>query len=135
MTAVISGRANARVRSVAKREGSHCDDTREQRTSEWLEMKMPKKWNEATRVRLIGLWASVIPVAALSTTVLSGNPSAGLGRSITRDEQVFLLLIAALLCALQPIAYLIHRRRTPQSATGPLRSAAPSARNQSSRDL
>jgi hypothetical protein len=97
-------------------------------------MKMPKKWNEATRVRLIGLWASVIAVATLSTTVLSGNPSGGFGRSITPDEQVFLLLIAAL-CALQLIAYLIQRRRTPQSATGPLRSAAPSARNQSSRNL
>ena len=83
-------------------------------------MKMPKKWNASTRVRLIGLWASVIAVAALSTTVLSGNPSAGFGRSITRDEQVFLLLIAALLCALRLIAYLIQRRRTPQSATGPL---------------
>ena len=80
-------------------------------------MKMPKKWNASTRVRLIGFWASVIAVAALSTTVLSGNPSAGFGRSITRDEQVFLLLIAALLCALQLIAYLIQRRRTPQSAT------------------
>jgi len=98
-------------------------------------MKMPKKWNASTRVRLIGLWASVIAVAALSTTVLSGNPSAGFGRSITRDEQVFLLLIAALLCALRLIAYLIQRRRTPQTRNRSVASAAPSARNQSSRNL
>ncbi|HYK58114.1 MAG TPA: hypothetical protein VEV85_01670 [Bryobacteraceae bacterium] len=96
---------------------------------------MPKKWNASTRVRLIGLWASVIAVAALSTTVLSGNPSAGFGRSTTRDEQVFLLLIAALLCALQLIAYLIQRRRTPQTRNRSVASAAPSARNQSSRNL
>ena len=91
---------------------------------------MPKKSPVSIRVRLIGLWASVIAVVALSVTVLSGNHDAGFGRSVTRDEQVSLLVIAALLCAVQMIAYLIHRHRKR-----PLRSAAPSARNQSSRDL
>ena len=96
---------------------------------------MPKKSSIPTRVRLIGLWASVIAAAALSATILSGNHNAGFGRSVTRDEQVFLVLIAALLCALQVIAYLVHRRRTPNRALGRIRSAAPSARNRSLRDL
>jgi len=96
---------------------------------------MPKKSIVSTRVRLIGLWASVIAVVALGVTVLSGNHNAGFGRSVTRDEQVSLLVIAALLCAVQVIAYFIHRRRTSKSATDPFRSAAPSARNQSSRNL
>ena len=96
---------------------------------------MPKKSTTSTPVRLIGLWCSVIAVIALSVTVLSENHDAGFGRSVTRNEQVFLLFIAALLCAVQVIAYFIHRRRTPKSATDPMRSAAPGARNQSSRDL
>ena len=95
---------------------------------------MPEKSNVTIRVRLIGLWASVIAVVALSVTLLSGNNDAGFGRSVTRDEQVSLLLIAALLCAVQVIAYLIHRRRAPQSGTDPLRPAALSARNESSRN-
>lgn len=96
---------------------------------------MPKKSNVPTRVRLVGLWASVIAVAALSATVLSGNYNAGFGRSVTRDEKVFLLLIAALLWALQVIPYLVHRRRTANRALGRTRSAAPRARNRSLRDL
>ncbi len=96
---------------------------------------MSKTLPVSTRVRLIGLWASVIAVVALSVAVLSGNHDAGFERSVTRDEQVSLLFIAALLCAVQVIAYLIHRRRTPKSERDPLQSAAPSARNQSSRDL
>ena len=96
---------------------------------------MPKKSIVSTRVRLIGLWASVIAVVALSVAVLSGNHDAGFGRSVTRDEQVSLLLIAALFCAVQVIAYLMHRRRTPKSERDPVQSAVPSARNQSSRNL
>jgi hypothetical protein len=96
---------------------------------------MPRKSTASTRVRPIGLWASVIAVVTLSLTVLSGNNDASLGRSVTRDEQVSLLLIAALLCTIQVIAYLTHRLRMPKSATDPLRSAAPGARNQSSRDI
>lgn len=41
-----------------------------------------------------------------SGTVLSDNQNAGLGRSVTRNDQVFLLWIAALLFAVQVIAYL-----------------------------
>jgi len=96
---------------------------------------MPKKTGVTVRVRLLGLWASVAAVVALSIAVLSDNRNAGFGRTVTHDEQMFLLLIAALLCAVQVIAYFIHRRRTPKSATDPMRSAAPGARNQSSRDL
>ena len=91
---------------------------------------MPKKSPVSTRVRLIGLWASAIALVALSVAVLSGNQDAGFGRSVTHEEQVSLLLIAALLCAVQGIAYVIHRHRKR-----PLRPAAPSARNQSSRNL
>ena len=96
---------------------------------------MPKKSTTSTPVRLIGVWCSVIAVIALSVTVLSENHDAGFGRSVTRNEQVFLLFIAALLCAVQVIAYLNHRRRTPKSATGPLRSGALGGRNQSSSEL
>ncbi len=96
---------------------------------------MPKKSNVSIRVRLVGLWASAIAVVALSVAVISGNHDAGFGRSVTRDEQVCLLLIAALLCAVQIFAYFMHRRRTLRSATDPLRSAAHSAGNQSSGDL
>lgn len=91
---------------------------------------MTKKSTVPIRARLVGLWASVIAVVALSVAVLSGNHDAGFGRSVTHYEQVSLLLIAALLCAVQVIAYLIHRHRKR-----PLRPPAPSARNQSSRDL
>lgn len=90
---------------------------------------MAKKWNVSTRVRLVGMWASVVAVAALSATLLSGNHNAGFGRSVTRDEQVFLLFVAALLCAAQVIAYIVDRRRTSNSA--PMRSAARSVRNRS----
>ena len=96
---------------------------------------MPRKSTASTRVRPICLWASVIAVATLSLTVFSGNNGASFGRSVTRDEQVSLLLIAAMLCAIQVIAYLTHRRRMPKSATDPLRSAALGERNQSSRDI
>lgn len=75
---------------------------------------MTKKSTVSIRARLVGLWASVIAVVALSVTVLSGNHNAGFGRSVTRGEQVSLLLIAALLCAVQLIAYLIHRPRAHQ---------------------
>ncbi len=96
---------------------------------------MPEKSNVSPRVRLVGLWASGMVVAARSVTVLSKNQNAGFGRSITRDEHVFLFLIATLLFGVQVIAYVINRRQAPKNATGPLRSAAPSATKHSSRDL
>ena len=96
---------------------------------------MTKKPTVSIRARLVGLWANVIAVIALSLTVLSGNRNAGFGRSVTRDEQVSLLLIAALLCAVQLIAYLFHRRRKRKSAADLLRPAALSEGNESSRNL
>ncbi len=96
---------------------------------------MPRKSNVTIRVRLIGLWASIIAVIALAGTVLSNNHDAGFGRSVTAMEQRFLLLVAVLLFAVQVIAYLIHRHRTSTGVTGGLPSAAPSPRNQSPRNL
>jgi len=63
---------------------------------------------------LAGLSASIIALVALAVVALAGNQNAGSGRTVTRGEQMFLLLVAALLSATQTIAYLIEIRRTRQ---------------------
>ncbi len=93
---------------------------------------MPKKPDGPARVRLVGLWASIVAVVAVSVTVLANNHSAGFGRVIPREEQMVLLLIAVLLFAIQVIPYLISRtRRASTRATTRTSSAAPSAKNRS----
>ena len=84
------------------------------------------------RMRLAGLWASIIAVAALAVTVRADNHNAGFGHTVTRGEQMFLLLIASLLLATQAIAYLLHRAKRPtKCATERTTSAAPSAKKRS----
>jgi hypothetical protein len=93
---------------------------------------MPKKSYVQARVRLVGLWASMVAVVAVSVTVLADNHSAGFGRVIPREEQMVLVLIAVLLFATQAICYLIHRtRRALPRAAARTPSAAPSAKNRS----
>ncbi len=76
------------------------------------------------RVRLTGLLASVIAVVALGVTVLADNSNVGFGHTITRGEQVSLLLAA------QTIAYLIHgARRSTKHETDGTTTAARGARN------
>jgi len=67
----------------------------------------------APRMRLAGLLASVIAVAALALTILADNQNAGFGQIVTRREQMFLFVIALLLLAVQTVAYLVHRTRRP----------------------
>ncbi len=82
------------------------------------------------RVRLTGLLASVIAVVALGVTVLADNSNVGFGHTITRGEQVSLLVLAALLLAAQTIAYLIHgARRSTKHETDGTTTAARGARN------
>lgn len=64
------------------------------------------------RIRLIGLWASIVAVVALSFAVLSHNRDVGFGRTVTHDEQMSLLLVAALLFVLQVVLYVVHRARS-----------------------
>ena len=63
------------------------------------------------RMRVAGLCASVIAVAALAVTVLANNYNAGFGHTVTHREQIFLFMIAVLLLLAQTIAYVIHRAR------------------------
>jgi len=91
---------------------------------------MPEKADGPARVRLVGLWASIVAVAAVSVTVVADNHRAGFGRVVPREEQMALLLIAVLLFIIQVIAYLISRtRRASTRATARTPSAAPSAKN------
>lgn len=93
---------------------------------------MPKKSDVKARVRLVGLWASIVAVVAVSVTVLADNHSAGFGRIVPREEQMVLLLIAVLLFAVQAIAYLISRtKRASTRAAAQTPSAAPRAKNRS----
>lgn len=91
---------------------------------------MPKKSDVEACVRVVGLWASIVAVVAVSVTVLADNHSAGFGRVIPREEEMVLLLIAVLLFAVQATAYLIYRtRRASTRAAARTPSAAPSAKN------
>ena len=91
---------------------------------------MLKKSDSPARVRLVGLWASIVAVVAVSVTVLADNHSAGFGRVIPREEQMILLLIAVLLFVIQVIVYLIsHTKRASTRATARTPSAAPCAKN------
>jgi hypothetical protein len=74
---------------------------------------MNTKRDLAPRLRLTGLLASVIAVAAMAVTILANNQNAGFGQIVTRREQMFLYIIALLLLAGQTIAYLVHRASRP----------------------
>jgi len=68
---------------------------------------------------------------AIGVTVLADNRNAGFGQSVTRGQQRFLLGLAALLCAVQTIAYLMKRRPVKQDwrrHRDRLSSAAPVAK-------
>lgn len=91
---------------------------------------MPKNSDVQARLRLVGLWASIVAVVAVSVTVLGDNHSAGFGLIIPREEQMVLLLIAVSLFVIQVIAYLISRTKLASTrATARTPSAAPSAKN------
>ena len=93
---------------------------------------MLKKSDSPARVRLVGLWASIVAVVAVSVTVLADNHSAGFGRVVPREEQMVLLLIAVLLFAVQAIAYLVHRtKRASTRAKARTPPAAASVENRS----
>ncbi len=88
---------------------------------------MNTKRDLAPRLRLAGLVASVIAVAAMAVTILADDLNAGFGQIVTRREQMFLFVIALLLLAGQMIAYLVRRasrptkhgtNRTPTAARG-----------------
>jgi hypothetical protein len=66
------------------------------------------------RVRMIGLFFSVIALVAVGVTVLADNHNSGFGRTVTRGEQIFLLGPAALICGAQTIGYLSDRDRQEQ---------------------
>ena len=74
---------------------------------------MNTKRDLAPRLRLAGLLASVMAVAAMGVTIVADNQNAGFGQIVTRREQMFLFVIALLLLAGQTIAYLVHRASRP----------------------
>jgi hypothetical protein len=74
---------------------------------------MNTKRDLAPRLRLAGLLASVIAVAAMAVTILADNQNAGFGQIVTRREQVSLFVIALLLLGGQTRAYLVNRARRP----------------------
>ncbi len=80
-------------------------------------------------MRLAGLLASIIAVAALAVTVLAGNHNAGFGYIVTSREQMFLFVIASLLLVAQTIANLIHRARRTKDGTDRITTAALGAKN------
>jgi len=94
---------------------------------------MAEESNVPTRVRLVGLCASIIGVVA--PRVNSDSHDTYFGRLVTLNDQVVLLFIVAFLFAPQAIAYIIHRRRTFNNAIGPSLFAAAIARSQPPRDL
>jgi hypothetical protein len=93
---------------------------------------MAEKKERSRGVRLAGLSASIIALVALAVMALAENQNAGFGRTITRGQQMFLLLVAALLFGAQTIVYLIEIRRTRQGrrrGSDGRTAAAPGAKN------
>lgn len=93
---------------------------------------MAEKKERSRAVRLAGLSAGIIALVALAVMALAGSQNAGFGRTVTRGEQMFLLLVAALLSATQTIAYLIEIRRAGQGRrrrSDGRTAAAPGAKN------
>ena len=72
---------------------------------------MADKNNLTGRVRVVGLVSSVIAEVALGLTVLAGNRNLGRNQTITQPQQIFLLVAAAALFAVQAVLYLIFRHR------------------------
>jgi hypothetical protein len=95
---------------------------------------MRRGTDRGQRFRGLGLVASILALVAIGVTVLADNRNAGFGQSVTRGQQRFLLGLAALLCAVQTIAYFIKFRRTKHDwrrHRDRLSSAAPGAKKQS----
>ena len=66
--------------------------------------------NFTGRMRTISLFASTVALLAFAVTMLADNHNAGFGHSVTRGQQIFLLVLAGLLCAVRTSAYFIERR-------------------------
>ena len=79
---------------------------------------MPENPSTTRRIRLIGLISSAVAVVAIGITVLTGNQSLG-RETITRSQQVFLLVTAALLLVVQTVLYAIHRYRSAHTNRRP----------------
>ena len=91
---------------------------------------MNTKRDLAPRLRLAGLLASLIAVAAMAVTILADNQNAGFGQIVTRREQVSLFVIALLLLGGQTMAFLVHRARRPtKHGANRTRTAASSAKD------
>jgi hypothetical protein len=90
---------------------------------------MVNKMRIQLRMRLAGLLASIIAVAALAVTVLAGNHNAGFGHIVTGGEQMFLFVIASLLLVAQTIANSIHRARRTKHGTDRTMTAARCPKN------
>jgi len=81
---------------------------------------MPRKTDLTGKIRVIGLAASFVAVAAFGLTVMADRGSPGAVGSGTRPEQTFLLAIAGVLCVTNPILVCAHRakaRRTDRNST------------------
>jgi uncharacterized PurR-regulated membrane protein YhhQ (DUF165 family) len=90
---------------------------------------MANKTDLTLRVRVAGLFAAIIAVAAMAVAVLADNHNGGFGHTVTRGEQMFRFVIASLLLVAQTIAYLIDRaRRRTKHGTERTMTVAPGAK-------
>jgi uncharacterized Tic20 family protein len=60
-----------------------------------------------TKIRMVGLWSSIAAFLALGLMVVTNNQNLGVGYSITRRNQLGLVVAAMTLCILQLILYLM----------------------------
>jgi len=79
---------------------------------------MPDGNVRVSKVRLIGLVASVVAFCAIGLTCVADNRDTGFGHRITAAQQVTLLLLAGILVVMQSAAYLMRRRKTGLDGKG-----------------
>jgi len=82
---------------------------------------VPDKSSLTGRIRVVGLISSVVAVVAIGLTVLAGNQNLVRNQTITRSQQIFLLLAAAALFVVQAVLYLMFRYRYRRTIARPSR--------------
>jgi hypothetical protein len=75
--------------------------------------------NSCAGIRLIGLISSAVAVVGIGLTVLACNQNLGRNQTITHSQQIFLLVAAAGLFAVQAVLYLIFRHRHKRTIARP----------------
>ena len=79
---------------------------------------MPEQLRHTTRIRIIGLIASIVALLAIGVAVLTGNRNFGGSQTISRSQQLFLLSAAAVLFVVQAVLFLVHRHKRISTKPG-----------------